>query len=200
MDWSPRKNAKQPTSTNLRDSASEIALSISNLTAEAAGISQKLPGLIMEPDRAIEASNRLQEIETRLPHLRRQKEVIEAAIPDAEKREAIEDFTKRRAEQARKSEKLSRTIRDRYLKSAEPMIALFEEIEADRRACEAISDQAHALGLVGLWHAEYTGKLRDSTSPTTVYGSITEATLPPWLWGGGPLWPRPHTSVGMFLS
>jgi hypothetical protein len=86
MRWT-RKNAAPVTADALDTKATESRGQKVELECERDEIVSALPDLVSEPERALEAETRLREIEAELPHKRRALALIEAAMPEAERRE-----------------------------------------------------------------------------------------------------------------
>src|SRR5688572_9184034 len=86
------------------------------LESERLEIEEALPNLVPEPERYVEAQDRLREIEVLLPSKRRTVDAIREAIPAAEDREERHALEAQIAERAKKSAKLRRDLRARYNK------------------------------------------------------------------------------------
>lgn len=131
MKWAPARNAPPASAQHLRENLEKAEAAATALTAELNEINAALPELMCEPDRFVEAQNRLREIEALLPPKRQTVEAIRQAIPLAEERERGERIAGEVEEQARQSAKFQRGLEARYTKAAEAFAEVCREIQAD---------------------------------------------------------------------
>lgn len=125
------RNAPPASAQHLRDRLAEAEREANALSAEQEEIRGALPALIAEPDRFVEAQERLRELEVLIPSKRQTLEAIGNAIPDAEGRERRDRIAAEIDEQARQSLKFQRGLEARYTKVAEAFAEVCREIQAD---------------------------------------------------------------------
>lgn len=131
MSWAPARNAAPATSAMIIANLAKGEAELRALEDEGREIEEALPGLVAEPDRYVEAENRLREIGVLVPSKRCTIAAIREAIPVAEERERREVIQAQVDEQARQSAKLQRGLEARYTKAAEAFAEVCREIQAD---------------------------------------------------------------------
>lgn len=131
MRWAPTRNAPPASAQHLRDNFAKAEAEVAALAAEQEEIQAALADLAGEPDRFVQAQNRLRELEVLVPSKRRTADAIAKAIPVAEERERREGIEAEIQEQARQSAKFQRGLEARYTRAAEAFAEVCREIQAD---------------------------------------------------------------------
>jgi DNA repair exonuclease SbcCD ATPase subunit len=131
MRWAPTRNAPPASAEHLAANLATEEAAADALAAEQEEIRRALTDLVAEPDRFVEAQDRLREIEALLPSKRRTVDAIRQAIPLAEERERIGRIAAEIDEQARQTEKLKRNLEARYTKAATAYAEVCRDIKAD---------------------------------------------------------------------
>lgn len=142
-----RKNSPAPTAADMMASAEAEKAAIATLQTETNHINARLADLVSEPVTRIEAEDRLEEIEVELRRRRRTVTAIEAAIPEAEAREAKAALEKEAADLEKRTAKLGRKLEDRYPGLAEAMGSLFGELEANSHEWDVLGSKLREAGL-----------------------------------------------------
>lgn len=179
MAW-VRKNAAPPSLADLKASASEVAAAIAHQKHEIASIEADLPSLVSDPRQQAEAEVALEKLRIEILVNERTLALIEAAIPDAEKRERLTDFLKRRDAQEKSSARLAQGLQKRHAAALAALLDVYQDVEADEAACRALAVEGRELGENGVWSAEFRVRKDIPAATRNGFSSITLAKIPAW--------------------
>jgi hypothetical protein len=167
----------------LRANLAKADAEVAELTAEHDEIQAALADLAAEPDRFVEAQNKLRELEVIRPSKQRTADAIRQAIPIAEGRERRERIAVEIDEAKRNSAKLQRGLEARYTKAAEAFAEVCRDIQADvdrLRHLKAVADTANPRLPVPFRSAEMTLRYDKFAGSNGLKGLTEGLTVRAW--------------------
>jgi len=184
-----RKNGKAATAADLIRSRQDVATRQDMLGREKAEIEAGLPQILVDdPVAAAQSTIRLGQIESELGALEKALALIDDAIAEAEKGEALADIEARRDAQDRATAKLCRNLKPRYVAALDALVSVLNDIDADRRACDAIGREASEAGMTGLESAEVRLRKAEPYAFSNTFDSLTRVEL--FAWDGSRAWTK----------
>jgi hypothetical protein len=137
-------------------------------------------------DAALALRERRAQAEARLSFARERLAAADAALAEAQGEARKQDLRTAKARLEREGDKRAATWSTRWDKAAAELIAIMEEIEADKRACRTLTEQLQEIGEVGLW----CGEERHRKTYGLDHGDLGTLRVPAFEQRRGALWPK----------